>query len=696
MVLSVLAQGLPTDPLPAPRPRDEEIPHAPVLTPDLDERERELALSNALRYIPARFHQELAPEFAKELATYGHIYMYRFRPDQALLRAHPLGQYPAKCPEAAAIMLMICNNLDKQVAQFPEELVTYGGNGQVFSNWAQFWLVMKALSKLNRSRTLVLYSGCPMGLFPSHPWAPRMVITNGLIVPKPALESEYEKLFALGVTQYGQMTAGSFCYIGPQGIVHGTTLTILNAFRRYRKGDGSAEGRVFLSSGLGGMSGAQAKATVITGCVGVIAEVSKEALEKRFAQGWLTEKITDMDHLVKRIRECRKEKRAISLGYLGNIVDVWERMVKEYKESGDLLVDIASDQTSCHNPFHGGYYPCGYTYEEARKLMVTDKAAFKQAVKHSLRKQVEAINQLTEAGVYFFDYGNAFLLQAKLAGADLEPTEKQKLEMKRLGIERKFRYPSYVEDIMGDVFSMGFGPFRWVCTSCLPEDLRLTDKLAEEQIVKLIERPNVPEPIRQQLEDNLHWIREADAHNLVVGSQARILYSDAAGRTAIAKAFNEAVSSGDIHGPVVISRDHHDVSGTDSPYRETSNIYDGSNVCADMSVQNVIGGAIRGATWVSLHNGGGVGWAQVMNGGFGHVLDGSEEALTKAMRLLHWDVNNGVTRRAWAGHPLAKLALNYSKQLSTINPEDDLDIILPEETEDRTILRQALDQANFR
>ncbi|KAF8569135.1 hypothetical protein P879_02771 [Paragonimus westermani] len=701
--LSVLAKGIPLDPLPDPKPLDPSVPHAPNLKPNLDATERKLALSNALRYIPAHLHEQLAPEFAQELATYGHIYMYRFRPDPRILKAHPIDRYPTRCIEAAAIMLMICNNLDRQVAQFPEELVTYGGNGQVFSNWGQFWLVMKALSKLDRKRTLVLYSGHPAGLFPSHEWAPRMVITNGMLVPRPGLQQDYQKLFALGVTQYGQMTAGSYCYIGPQGIVHGTTLTILNAFRRClvsglkdkckTEDEELIKGRVFLSSGLGGMSGAQAKAAVITGCVGVIAEVSEQALDKRHAQGWLTEKVTDMDDLVKRIRECRKEGTAISIGYLGNVVDVWERMVKEYRETGELLVDIASDQTSCHNVFHGGYYPCGYTYEESRELMVKDNETFQKAVRASLRRQVEAINQLSQAGVYFFDYGNAFLLQAKQAGAELDPSDKQRIEAEQKGIKREFRYPSYVQDIIGDIFSMGFGPFRWVCTSGLPEDLELTDKLARTEMERLVSRTGLPLVVKQQFEDNLKWITEAQAHNLVVGSQARILYADEAGRVAIARAFNEAIHDGRLHGPVVLSRDHHDVSGTDSPYRETSNIYDGSAVCADMSVHNVIGGAMRGATWVSLHNGGGVGWGEVMNGGFGHVLDGSDESIIKACRLLTWDVSNGVVRRAWSGHPLARLVLDYADKHRAIQPEEDLEVLLPERVVDTCVLDRAIKQA---
>ncbi|TGZ60124.1 hypothetical protein CRM22_008723 [Opisthorchis felineus] len=695
--LNVLGQGIPLNPLPAWRPRDPNIAHAPALEPQLTQMEKRMAVANALRYIPTQFHEELAMEFATELATYGHIYMYRFRPDPILLKAYPISLYPATCVEAAAIMLMICNNLDRQVAQFPDELVTYGGNGQVFSNWGQFWLVMKALSKLNRKRTLVLYSGHPLGTFPSHKWAPRMVVTNGMLVPRPGLEQGYQKLFALGVTQYGQMTAGSFCYIGPQGIVHGTTLTITSAFRkRYALGANDTEsfkGRVFLSSGLGGMSGAQAKAAVIVGCVGVIAEISEEALNKRFAQGWLTEKVTDLEKLVKRIRECRKAKMAISIGYLGNIVDVWERLLMEYKRTGELLVDVASDQTSCHNPFHGGYYPCGYTYEESRELMSTDNEAFQKAVKFSLRKQVNAINQMAEAGVYFFDYGNAFLLQSKLAGADLEPTEEQLAEANRNRIRKEFRYPSYVQDIMGDIFSMGFGPFRWVCTSGLPEDLKLTDKLAEAELICLLAREGLPQPIRQQYLDNLNWIRKADGHKLVVGSQARILYSDEAGRIRIANAFHEAVKSGKLNGPVVLARDHHDVSGTDSPYRETADIYDGSAVCADMSVHNVIGGAIRGASWVSLHNGGGVGWGEVMNGGFGHVLDGTDESMKKACRMLSWDVTNGMARRAWAGHPLARLALEYTPDGEKVASKDRLDVLLPVLVNDTNLLDRALNEA---
>ncbi|KAA0195075.1 Urocanate hydratase [Fasciolopsis buskii] len=689
--LSVLAQGLPLNPLPVLQPRDPRIAHAPALCPSLDESEKTLALANALRYIPTELHEQLALEFAHELAAYGHIYMYRFRPDPSLLRAHPIGQYPAKCVEAAAIMLMICNNLDRDVAQFPDELVTYGGNGQVFSNWAQFWLVMKALSRLTRKQTLVLYSGHPAGLFPSPPSAPRMIITNGMLVPRPGLEEGYQKLFALGVTQYGQMTAGSFCYIGSQGIVHGTTLTILNAFRRYLgtssephesgADDDSIRGRVFLSSGLGGMSGAQAKAAVITGCIGVIAEVSEEALNKRFVQGWLTERVDNLEKLMERIRQRRKEKRAVSIGYLGNVVDVWQKVVSEYRRTGERLIDIASDQTSC------------YSYEAARKLMREDNKAFRKAVENSLRVQVAAINEMSKSGVYFFDYGNAFLLQAKLAGADLEPTKEQKKEAKEMRIVREFRYPSYVQDIMGNIFSMGFGPFRWVCTSGLAEDLQTSDRLAGEQLERLLKRPDLPMPIRQQFEDNLRWIKQAQHHKLVVGSQARILYSDEDGRIAIAEAFNDAIRKEVLHGPIVISRDHHDVSGTDSPYRETANIYDGSAVCADMSVHNAIGCAVRGATWVSLHNGGGVGWGEVMNGGFGHVLDGTPEALEKAIHMLSWDVTNGITRRAWSGHPLAKLAIDYRRTVHPSDSDEAFEPLLPEKVQDTEMLEAALKKA---
>uniref|UniRef100_A0A1I8I9S7 urocanate hydratase n=1 Tax=Macrostomum lignano TaxID=282301 RepID=A0A1I8I9S7_9PLAT len=676
--LSCLADGLPLSPLPPPYEPDPSLPHAPVRRGNrLNRRDKRLAVRNALRYFPAELHSLLAGEFAAELTKYGHIYMYRFKP-RFPIRAYPVQLYPGKSLAGRVIMLMICNNLDPAVAQFPEELVTYGGNGQVFSNWAQFWVAMRYLAELTEQSTLTLHSGHPMGLFPSGPQSPRMIVTNGMMVPNYSTAAGYERLFALGVTQYGQMTAGSFCYIGPQGIVHGTTLTLLNAGRRMLSTTGGGQaansdssllaGRVFVSSGLGGMSGAQAKAAAICGCVGVIAEVSEEALAKRHRQGWLDERSDSLDDLIERIKRHRAAGKGVSIGYRGNVVDVWERLVEVHVTTGECLVDLGSDQTSCHNPFLGGYYPVGVEYEEARRMMDSQPDQFRLLVEASLRRQIEAINYLSEkCSVYFFDYGNAFLLQASRAGADV-------LAVKDVGVDDKddeqldesesssssrppsFRYPSYVQDIMGDIFSLGFGPFRWVCASGLAADLKLTDRLASEVLDSLASEPSLPECIAQQYLDNRRWIIEADSHQLVVGSQARILYSDLSGRLALANAFNCAVSDGRLSGPVVLSRDHHDVSGTDSPFRETSNVYDGSAVCADMAVHNALGDACRGATWVALHNGGGTGWGQAVNGGFGLVLDGSQEAGEAAKRVLHWDVSNGIARRCWSGHPLARLA----------------------------------------
>ncbi|XP_033106576.1 urocanate hydratase-like [Anneissia japonica] len=639
--------GLPVSPLPAYRSRDPLIAHAPTRTHELNTNEQKKALTNALRYFPTSLHEFLAPEFAQELVKYGHIYMYRFKPEIEM-RAYPIDDYPCKTKQAAAIMLMIMNNLDHRVAQFPEELVTYGGNGQVFSNWAQFWIIMNYLSEMTEEQTLVMNSGHPQGLFPSHSEAPRLVITNGMMIPNYSTREMYNRLFALGVTMYGQMTAGSYCYIGPQGIVHGTTITVLNAGRRcFQSSDLS--GRVFLTSGLGGMSGAQAKAAVISGCVGVIAEFSKEAVMKRHKQGWVMEVVDDLEQLIARIRQARKEKIPLSIGYHGNIVDVWERCVEEYEKTGELLVDLGSDQTSCHNPFNGGYYPVQLTFDEANEVMANDPKRFKSLVQESLKRHVAAINKLAAVGMYFWDYGNAFLLEARRAGADVskegDPTG------------TVFRYASYVQDIMGDIFSLGFGPFRWVCTSGDPADLETTDQIATDVIKELMNKgetqtsaDSVPEKTKQQYEDNIRWITEAGKHKLVVGSQARILYSDQEGRVAIATAFNHAVKIGRLKAPVVLSRDHHDVSGTDSPFRETSNIYDGSAYCADMAVQNCIGDSFRGATWVALHNGGGVGWGEVMNGGFGLLLDGSDRASQRAQMMLAWDVSNGVARRSWSGN----------------------------------------------
>ncbi|XP_027957631.1 urocanate hydratase isoform X1 [Eumetopias jubatus] len=737
--LQALCSGLPLQPLPENPGRWAGVPHAPVRTPGLSPAEEQLALRNALRYFPLDVQELLAPEFAQELRLYGHIYMYRFCPDMKM-RAYPIDQYPCRTRAAAAIMHMIMNNLDPAVAQFPQELVTYGGNGQVFSNWAQFWLTMSYLSQMTEEQTLVMYSGHPLGLFPSSPQAPRLVITNGMVIPNYSSRTEYEKLFAMGVTMYGQMTAGSYCYIGPQGIVHGTVLTVLNAGRRYL-GVKDLSGKVFVTSGLGGMSGAQAKAAVIVGCIGVIAEVDKAALMKRHEQGWLMEVTDSLDHCIERLRysqiflteglkqpvgfstlltalglyafscflflalgregrigstgislprvvcngpsalllcpsrEARKRKEVLSLGYHGNVVDLWERLVHELDTTGELLVDLGSDQTSCHNPFNGGYYPVQLGFAEAQSLMASDPAAFKDLVQESLRRQVSAINRLAKENFFFWDYGNAFLLEAQRAGADVEKKGANKTE---------FRYPSYVQHIMGDIFSLGFGPFRWVCTSGDPQDLAVTDKLATSVLEEAIS-VGVNPAVKLQYMDNIRWIREATKHQLVVGSQARILYSDQKGRVAIAVAFNQAIARGKIKAPVVLSRDHHDVSGTDSPFRETSNIYDGSAFCADMAVQNFVGDAFRGATWVALHNGGGVGWGEVINGGFGLVLDGTQEAEQKAKMMLSWDVSNGVARRCWSGNRKA-----YEIICQTMQDNKDLVVTLPHEVADERMLQQAL------
>ncbi|XP_074260279.1 urocanate hydratase isoform X2 [Saimiri boliviensis] len=647
-----------------------------------------LALRNALRYFPRDVQNVLAPEFAQELQLYGHIYMYRFCPDIEM-RAYPVEQYPCRTKVAAAIMHMIMNNLDPAVAQalprpssqmtpclpqFPQELVTYGGNGQVFSNWAQFWLTMFYLSKMTEEQTLVMYSGHPLGLFPSSHSAPRLVITNGMVIPNYSSRTEYEKLFALGVTMYGQMTAGSYCYIGPQGIVHGTVLTVLNAARRYL-GIEDLAGKVFVTSGLGGMSGAQAKAAVIVGCIGVIAEVDKAALEKRHKQGWLMEVTDSLDQCIKRLREARKKKEVLSLGYHGNVVALWERLVHELDTTGECLVDLGSDQTSCHNPFNGGYYPVQLSFTEAQSLMASNPAVFKDLVQESLRRQVSAINRLAEENFFFWDYGNAFLLEAQRAGADVE---------KKGAGRTEFRYPSYVQHIMGDIFSQGFGPFRWVCTSGDPQDLAVTDELATSVLEEAI-ADGVKASVKLQYMDNIRWIREAARHQLVVGSQARILYSDQKGRVAIAVAINQAIARGRIKAPVVLSRDHHDVSGTDSPFRETSNIYDGSAFCADMAVQNFVGDACRGATWVALHNGGGVGWGEVINGGFGLVLDGTPEAEQRARLMLSWDVSNGVARRCWSGNQKA-----YEIICQTMQENSGLVVTLPHDVGDERVLQQAL------
>ena len=633
-----VALGIPTT-LPPMPPDEPGINHAPPHRQVLSTAERRLAVRNALRYFAADLHPELAPEFARELATDGHIYMRRFRPTTYAMHARPITRYPARCPAAAAIMLMITNNLDPAVAQHPHELVTYGGNGAVFQNWAQYLLTMQYLSRMTEEQTLVMYSGHPLGLFPSHVDAPRVVVTNGMVVPNYSSMDDYERLNALGVTSYGQMTAGSYMYIGPQGIVHGTTLTILNAGRRYLDADvesGGLAGRLLVSSGLGGMSGAQAKAAVIAGCIGVIAEINPKVVAKRHEQGWVQEVELDLDRLLQRIERARREKQPLSLAYQGNIVDLWEALAR-----ADMPVELGTDQTSLHNPYGGGYYPAGLSLEEAQAMLTDSPEIFRDQVHASLKRQVAAINTLTDRGMAFFDYGNAFLLQASRAGAAITNDD------------GTFIYPSYVEDIMGPMcFDYGFGPFRWVCTSCDPADLARTDAIAVEVMEAMA--ADAPPETRQQLDDNLRWIRAAEEHAMVVGSQARILYSDWWGRTRIALAFNEAIRAGKITAPVVLGRDHHDVSGTDSPFRETANIYDGSDRCADMAVHNVIGDAFRGATWVSLHNGGGVGWGEVINGGFGMVLDGSERADRSIRRMVHWDINNGIARRQWAGNQGAR------------------------------------------
>jgi urocanate hydratase len=623
-----ISAGIPSE-LPEIKEYDANLNHAPKRKDILSASEKRLAVKNALRYFPVRFHPVLAKEFAEELAHYGRIYMYRFMPDYEIAARH-IDEFPCRTRSAAAIMLMISNNLDRNVAQHPHELITYGGNGAVFQNWAQYLLTMKYLSEMTREQTLVIYSGHPLGLFPSSPDAPRLVVTNGMVIPNYSSQDHWEKFNAMGVSQYGQMTAGSYMYIGPQGIVHGTTITLLNAGRMITTKGAGFQGKLFLSSGLGGMSGAQPKAAKIAGITSVIAEVNPMVIKTRYSQGWIDEVVTDIDKLVARVRMAISDNEITSIAFAGNIVDVWERFANE-----KIKVDLGSDQTSLHNPWAGGYYPAGLNFEESVKLMTENPEAFRAAVRKSLVRQVDAINLHAANGTYFFDYGNAFLLEASRAGADV------------IGKDGEFRYPSYVQDIMGPMcFDFGFGPFRWVCCSNDPSDLATTDKIAIEVLSKIMEKS--PDEIRQQMSDNLHWIKEADNNRLVVGSQARILYADAEGRIALADAFNRAVGKGELKAPVVIGRDHHDVSGTDSPFRETSNIYDGSKFTADMAVQNVIGDSFRGATWVSLHNGGGVGWGEVINGGFGMVLDGSEDTGNKLRMMLHWDVNNGIARRSWA------------------------------------------------
>jgi urocanate hydratase len=656
-------QGIP-DELPPPAVYDAAENHAPARKDILSREEKHLAIRNALRYFPEKFHAELAPEFAAELAAYGRIYMYRFRPRHPLF-ARPIHSYPHRSLQAAAIMLMIQNNLNPEVAQHPHELITYGGNGAVFQNWAQYRLTMQYLAAMTDNQTLHIYSGHPLGLFPSSPNAPRVVVTNGMMVPNYSQPDDWERFNALGVTQYGQMTAGSYMYIGPQGIVHGTTITLLNAGRLIAKNQEDLRGKLFVSSGLGGMSGAQPKAGNIAGCISVVAEVNEKAALKRHRQGWVDEVITgNLDQLAARVARAKRDKEVVSIAFIGNVVNVWEKFL----EAG-LRVDIGSDQTSLHNPFAGGYYPAGVSFDEANRLMVEQPDEFKTLVRQSLCRQVAAINRHAAEGTYFFDYGNAFLLEAARAGADVQGAH-----------GREFRYPSYVQDIMGPMcFDFGFGPFRWVCATCRTEDLELTDQLAAETLARLA--AEAPPETRNQLSDNLHWIREARKNNLVVGSPARILYADGVGRVQIALAFNEAIRRQRL-GPVVLGRDHHDVSGTDSPYRETSNIYDGSRFTADMAVQNAIGDSFRGATWVSLHNGGGVGWGEAINGGFGMLLDGSPETDERIKNMLHFDVNNGIARRAWARNPNARYAIQHEMQRTPA-----LQVTLPHAVNDQLINR---------
>ncbi|XOV69105.1 MAG: urocanate hydratase [Fluviicola sp.] len=649
--------GIPTE-IPTAPEKESGINHAPKRKQILTEEERKLALRNALRYFPKEQHAQLAPEFMEELNEYGRIYMLRYRPKYKM-HARSIDSYPGKCDQAKAIMLMIQNNLDYAVAQHPHELITYGGNGAVFQNWIQYRLAMKYLAEMTDEQTLVMYSGHPMGLFPSHKDAPRVVVTNGMMIPNYSKPDDWERFNALGVTQYGQMTAGSYMYIGPQGIVHGTTITVLNGFRKIQK---SPVGSLFVTSGLGGMSGAQPKAGTIAGCVTVCAEVNPKITKIRHEQGWVHEIIEDLNQLVKRVQEAQANKEAVSIAYLGNIVDVWEKF-----DEVNLHIDLGSDQTSLHNPWAGGYYPVGLSFEESNEMMANNPEEFKANVQSTLRRHAAAINKHTEKGTYFFDYGNAFLLEASRAGADI---------MADNGID--FRYPSYVQDIMGPMcFDYGFGPFRWVCATGKPEDLQKTDDLACEVLEEI--KKNSPQEIQQQMADNIQWIKGAQENQLVVGSQARILYADAEGRMKIAKAFNDAIAQGVI-GPVILGRDHHDVSGTDSPYRETSNIYDGSRFTADMAIQNVIGDAFRGATWVSIHNGGGVGWGEVMNGGFGMLLDGTEDAERRLTSMLHWDVNNGISRRSWARNEGAIFAIKRAMEV-----EPRLKVTVPELVDDEVI-----------
>lgn len=665
--------GIPQDRLPEPKPYDKTINHAPKRKDILTAEEKVLALKNALRYFPAKFHAELAPEFAKELKDYGRIYMYRFRPSYDMY-ARPIDEYPCRSRQAAAIMAMIQNNLDPRVAQHPHELIIYGGNGAIFQNWAQYRLTMKYLAEMTDEQTLSMYSGHPMGLFPSHKDAPRVVVTNGMVIPNYSKQDDWERFNALGVSQYGQMTAGSYMYIGPQGIVHGTTITVMNAARKQLKARGIAgtrenmKGMLFVTAGLGGMSGAQPKAGNIAGVVSVTAEINPLAARKRYDQGWVDELHENLDELIPRIRKAMENKETVSLAYVGNVVDLWERLAAE-----NIPVDLGSDQTSLHNPWAGGYYPVGQTFEESVKMMAEEPERFREAVRASLRRHVAAINRLSAGGMYFFDYGNAFLLESSRAGADI------------LKADGTFRYPSYVQDIMGPLyFDYGFGPFRWVCMSERPEDLAKSDEIAVNILKKELE--TAPEEIQGQLNDNIHWIEEAGRNHLVVGSQARILYADCEGRTKIALAFNKAIRKGEITAPIVLGRDHHDVSGTDSPFRETSNIYDGSRFTADMAIQNVIGDGFRGATWVSIHNGGGVGWGEVINGGFGMVIDGSADSDRHITRMLFWDVNNGIARRSWARNEGAEHAIMREMERT---PE--LTVTVANHT-DENIVRKAIEE----
>ena len=641
-----IQQGIPTT-IPAKKPFDTSVNHAPKRKKMLSTEERKLALKNALRYFPKDQHEELVKDFAEELDTYGRIYMYRYRPDYQLY-ARDIKEYPGKCDQAKAIMMMIQNNLDYAVAQHPHELITYGGNGAVFQNWIQYRLTMKYLSEMTEEQTLVMYSGHPMGLFPSHKDAPRVVVTNGMMIPNYSQPDDWEKFNALGVTQYGQMTAGSYMYIGPQGIVHGTTITVLNAGRMISKNGEGLEGKIFVTAGLGGMSGAQPKAASIAGCISITAEVNPKATHTRHSQNWVDEVIEDLDELCARVREAKVNQEVVSIAYQGNIVEVWEK----FDEAG-IYIDLGSDQTSLHNPWAGGYYPVGLTFEEANEMMSNNPDEFKKYVQESLVRHANAVNKHTAKGTYFFDYGNAFLLEASRAGADV---------MAENGID--FKYPSYVQDIMGPMcFDYGFGPFRWVCASNDPKDLEKTDEIACKVLEEL--KKDSPAEIQQQMADNIQWIRGAQENRLVVGSQARILYADALGRMKIAEAFNNAIAAGEI-GMVVLGRDHHDVSGTDSPFRETSNIYDGSKFTADMAIQNVIGDSFRGATWVSIHNGGGVGWGEVINGGFGMLLDGTKDADRRLKMMLHWDVNNGIARRNWARNEGAIFAIQRAMEMEPL------------------------------